>query len=126
MLRGFSTVTFYADNHAVAKEWYSTLPGQVPYFERPGYCEFRVGECYDEPGIIDAAFAPPNATGAPLGAIVYWHVADVTTALSTLLAAGGVRIPARHRPRWRLHHNCGSRSVRQHHRTHPQPAPRGA
>lgn len=42
-LRGLTTVCFWADDLTVAKKWYSELLCIAPYFERPGYVEFRVG-----------------------------------------------------------------------------------
>ncbi len=44
MLRGFATISFWADDLEAAKKWYAELLGVEPYFERPGYCEFRLGD----------------------------------------------------------------------------------
>ena len=45
MLRGLTTVSFFADDLEAAKKWYSALLGTDPYFERPvggpaAYIEF--------------------------------------------------------------------------------------
>jgi predicted enzyme related to lactoylglutathione lyase len=97
-LRGFATVNFYAADLDAAKKWYSEVFEMTPYFERPGYIEFRVGDYEHEMGIIDAKWAPPGAaghpamggpaTGAPAGSIIYWHVDDVEGAYQRLLDLG--------------------------------------
>ena len=87
-LRGMTTVTFYAADLAAAKAWYTTLLGVAPYFDRPGYLEWRLGDRQGELGIVDAAYAPPGATDGPAGAILYWHVDDVAGEVGRLLAAG--------------------------------------
>ena len=50
MLRGFATVSFWADDLEAATKWYTELLGVEPYFQRPGrrgpaaYVEFRIGD----------------------------------------------------------------------------------
>jgi predicted enzyme related to lactoylglutathione lyase len=88
MLRGLTTVSFWAADLAAAKKWYAELLGIDPYFERPGYAEFRLGDYQHELGLIDSRYAPdPSATG-PAGAVVYWHVDDLTATLEKLLSMG--------------------------------------
>jgi predicted enzyme related to lactoylglutathione lyase len=88
MLRGLATVSFWAADLAAAKKWYAELLGIEPYFERPGYAEFRLGDYQHELGLIDSRYAPdPSATG-PSGAVVYWHVDDVTATLEKLRSMG--------------------------------------
>jgi predicted enzyme related to lactoylglutathione lyase len=93
MLRGLSTVTFWADDLIAAKKWYAELLGIDPYFERPdaehpAYIEFRLGDYQHELGIIDRRYAPKAATAGPGGAVVYWHVDDLAAALEKLIAMG--------------------------------------
>ncbi|MFD7322395.1 VOC family protein [Streptomyces sp. NPDC059875] len=88
MLRGLTTVSFWAADLAVAKAWYTELLGGEPYFERPGYAEFRIGDYQHELGLIDSAYAPAGATTGPGGAIVYWHVDDVRATFERLLSLG--------------------------------------
>ncbi|MGI5169667.1 VOC family protein [Spirillospora sp. CA-253888] len=94
MLRGLTTVTFYADDLPAARDWYSELLGIEAYFERsgpdgrPGYVEFRVGDYLHELGILHSRFAPADRGGAPGGAIVHWHVDDLNAVLERLLALG--------------------------------------
>jgi predicted enzyme related to lactoylglutathione lyase len=93
-LRGLATVNFYAPDVKAAKKWYSELLGIEPYFERPdsehpAYIEFRLGDYQHELGIIDSKYAPKGAaadTGG--GAVVYWHVDDVTATLERVKAMG--------------------------------------
>ncbi|MGW0753478.1 VOC family protein [Streptomyces sp. NPDC002587] len=89
MLRGLTTVSFWAADLAAAKRWYSELLGVEPYFERPGYAEFRLGDYQHELGLIDARYAPGGAAAAgPGGAVVYWHVDDVRAVFEKLLSMG--------------------------------------
>ena len=90
MLRGLTTVRFHAADLAAAKRWYTELLGVRPYFERPGYAEFRIGDYQHELGLLDSTYvsdlgAHPDKAG---GAVVYWHVDDVRATLERLLALG--------------------------------------
>jgi predicted enzyme related to lactoylglutathione lyase len=86
-LRGLATLNFFAADHNAAKQWYTDLLGMPPYFERPGYMEFRIGDYQHELGIIDAKYAP-HSTAAPGGAVMYWHVDDLEGTLERLLSLG--------------------------------------
>jgi predicted enzyme related to lactoylglutathione lyase len=88
MLRGFATISFWADDLEAAKKWYAGLLGIEPYFERPGYCEFRVGDHEDELGLIDSRYAPGGSATGPAGAVMHWHVDDVRAVLEKLLSMG--------------------------------------
>ena len=89
MLRGMATVNYWADDLEAAKDWYAELLSIEPYFERPGYYEFRVGDYGHELGLIDARYAPDgHGAGGPAGAVLHWHVDDVGTALERLLSMG--------------------------------------
>ena len=87
MLRGLCTISYYAADLEAAKRWYTELLGVEPYFDRPGYAEFRVGDYQHELGVIDSRYAPDQATG-PAGAVGFWQVDDVTAALEKLLTMG--------------------------------------
>ncbi len=88
MLRGLTTVSFWAADLAAAKRWYTELLGIEPYFERPGYIEYRLGDYQHELGIIDSRYAPDSSATGPAGAIVYWHVDDVHALFAKLLSMG--------------------------------------
>jgi predicted enzyme related to lactoylglutathione lyase len=93
-LRGFATISYWADDMEAAKAWYSELLGRAPYFERSGpdgklaYVEFRIGDYQHELGLIHRRFAPAQATAGSGGAIMYWHVDDIEAALNNLKAMG--------------------------------------
>lgn len=77
MLRGLTTVSFWADDVIAARDWYAELLGIEPYFQRPeegppAYIEFRIGADEDELGLIDRRYAPPGASRDPGGAVIYW------------------------------------------------------
>src|SRR5213080_915812 len=85
MLRGLTTVSFFADDVTAARDWYAELLGIQPYFVRPAegtpvYVEFRIGDYQHELGIIDGRFAPRPRPHQAGGAVIYWHVDDVRAA----------------------------------------------
>ncbi|GAB3149488.1 VOC family protein [Amycolatopsis stemonae] len=84
MLRGMATVSYFADDHEAAKAWYTEFLGVEPYFERPGYAEFRIGDYQHELGLVDGKYGPAGRGGA----IVYWHVDDLAATVARLLALG--------------------------------------
>lgn len=93
MLRGFATISYWANDLEAAKNWYTDLLGVEPYFIRPeegppGYVEFRVGDYQDELGIIDRRYAPEGSAGGPGGVVMYWHVDDVAATFERLLSMG--------------------------------------
>src|SRR3954468_3351770 len=88
MLRGLTTIRFHTADLAAAKRWYTELLGIEPYFDRPGYFEFRLGDFEAELGVIDARYAPAGSQDAPGGAIVYWHVDDVESVAGRLIELG--------------------------------------
>lgn len=104
ILRGLTTVSFWAADLEAAKRWYTELLGIAPYFERSGpdgklaYIEFRLGDYQHELGIIDRNYAPKGATAGPGGAVVYWHVDDVAATLEKLTALRAIEYqPLTHR-----------------------------
>lgn len=94
MLRGFATISFYADDIAAARRWYAELLGVQPYFERsapggaPAYVEFRIGDHQAELGIIDSRYRPGGPATGHGGAVMYWHVDDLGATVDRLVAMG--------------------------------------
>ena len=92
MLRGLSTLRFHAFDLEAAKRWYTELLGIAPYFERPGYIEFRLGDHQHELGILDSRYrgqlGQSDAAAQPGGAVVYWHVDDLDAALDRAVSLG--------------------------------------
>ena len=87
-LRGLATISFYATDHEAAKKWYTEFLGVEPYFNAPGYAEFRIGDYEHEFGIIDRKYAPKGTGETPGGAIAYWHVDDLQATFDRLIALG--------------------------------------
>lgn len=88
MLRGLSTVTYWAADHEAATRWYTELLGIAPYFERPGYAEFRIGDYQHELGLIDSRYNTAGEAAGPGGAVMYWHVDDAAAAFEKLISMG--------------------------------------
>lgn len=88
VLRGLATIIFYAKDHEAAKKWYSEFLGVEPYFNVPGYTEFRLGDYQHELGIIDANYAPEGYSAKPSGAIAHWHVDNLQGTLDKLISMG--------------------------------------
>jgi predicted enzyme related to lactoylglutathione lyase len=93
MLRGLTTVSFFADDIVAARAWYAELLGIEPYFVReaggaPVYVEFRIGDYQHELGIVDSRFAAGPRPGTAGGAIVYWHTDDVRASFERLVSMG--------------------------------------
>ena len=98
MLRGLTTITYFADDVPAAVAWYTEVLGVSPYFSRdvqgkPAYVEFRIGDYQHELGLIESKYAPFN-TQAPVGAIMYWHVDDVNATFDRLLSMGAKQLEA--------------------------------
>jgi len=87
MLRGMATVSYFAEDLEAAKAWYTELLGVPPYFGRPGYAEFRIGDYQHELGLIDSSHAP-HPTGAAAGTVLYWHVDDLAATVARLEELG--------------------------------------
>ncbi|WP_156754426.1 VOC family protein [Actinokineospora pegani] len=93
MLRGLTTVNFFADDVAEARDWYAEALGVEAYFERPvddrpAYIEFRIGDYQHELGILDSRFAPHRGADGPAGAMVYWHVDEIEPVMDRFVALG--------------------------------------
>lgn len=93
MLRGLATISYFADDLAAARAWYTELLGVEPYYAfphegPPAYVEFRIGDYEHELGLIDRKFAPHAKTAAPAGVVAFWHVDDLPAAIERLLAMG--------------------------------------
>jgi predicted enzyme related to lactoylglutathione lyase len=93
MLRGFCTITYWADDMPAATRWYAELLGVEPYFARPVdgppvYVEFRIGDYQAELGLLDRRFAPQGAATTPGGVVMNWHVDDIEATFGRLLSMG--------------------------------------
>jgi predicted enzyme related to lactoylglutathione lyase len=107
MLRGLTTVTFFAADLSAARDWYAELLGVEPYFAKEvggavAYVEFRIGDHQAELGLLDARFAPPGRCDAPGNShageracegvaqpgMTYWAVDDIEATLARLRDLG--------------------------------------
>lgn len=93
MLRGMSTVTYYADDLEEARAWYTEFLGVEAYLERRtpdgalGYVEFRIGDYQAELGLVQRQFEVTPSDG-PAGAILFWAVDDLDATLARLHELG--------------------------------------
>lgn len=79
MFQGLRTVIYPAPDLDAAKEWWSSVLGQQPYFDEPYYVGFNVGGY--ELGL------DPN--GDPeYGSITYWGVPNIEDAMGVLMGGG--------------------------------------
>ena len=92
-LRGIAQVNISANDVKKARDWYGNFLGGEPYFQRPdannpAYVEFRVGDYAHELGIIDRNYLPEQTRTSPGGAVVRWHVDDLSATLAQLIKLG--------------------------------------
>lgn len=78
-LQGLRTTIYPAPDLDAAKRWWTGLLGHEPYFDQPFYVGYEVAGY--ELGLL------PDADPAD-GALTYWGVDDVASAVAELLAAG--------------------------------------
>src|SRR5690606_19509867 len=96
VLRGLTTVTFFADDVGEAARWDTELLGVGPYFVRPeapspaAHVELRLGDFQHAVGTADRRYAPPAATKGPGGVVAYWHVDDIEGTLAKMLELGAI------------------------------------
>lgn len=82
--QGLRTVIYAAPDLEKARAWYSSILGIAPYFDQPFYVGFNVGGY--ELGLDPDSSSTPDGAGG--GAVVYWGVADSSSALERLLFLG--------------------------------------
>ena len=81
MFLGLRTVVYYVDDIEKAKNWYSTVLNQKPYFDEPFYVGFNVGG-------YELGLHPEEDRAKGLGHAAYWGVDDAESALKRLLERG--------------------------------------
>ena len=80
MIRGLRTVVYHVSDLAQAKDWYSRVLEQQPYFDQPFYVGYSVGGF--ELGLV------PDGKPGPGGTVAYWGVADAAAAVKRLETLG--------------------------------------
>ncbi|HEX2179052.1 MAG TPA: VOC family protein [Actinomycetota bacterium] len=79
MFQGLRTVIYPAPDLDAAKEWWSSVLGQQPYFDEPFYVGFNVGGY--ELGLN------PDADPED-GPVTYWGVPKIEDAMGVLMGGG--------------------------------------
>ena len=93
MLRGFATVSFFAEDMAAAKAWYTELLELEPYFAVPN-AETPViwsgGSATSSASSASSTPSSPRTTVStkPAGAVIFWHVDDLEGSVERLLSLG--------------------------------------
>jgi hypothetical protein len=80
-LTGLRTVIYPSNDLEADKAWWANLLGTQPYFDQPFYVGFNVAG-YELALLPDA---DPSD-----GALVYWGVDDVPTAVQAAIASGSI------------------------------------
>ena len=80
MILGLRTAIYPAPDLAAAKDWYSKVLGQAPYFDEPFYVGYSVGGF--ELGLL------PNGQPGTAGPQPLWGVANIESAYARLLELG--------------------------------------
>ena len=80
MIRGLRTVIYHVTDLAQAKDWYSRVLEQPPYFDQPFYVGYSVGG-------FELGLVPDGAPG-PGGTVAYWGVSDAAAAVKRLETLG--------------------------------------
>ena len=92
-LRGVAQVNISAHDVIKARDWYALFLGIKPYFQRPNvvtpaYVEIRLGDYQHELGIIDRNYLLEQTRTSSGGAVVRWHVDDLSATLAQLIKLG--------------------------------------
>ncbi len=82
MILGLRTAIYPVSDLKSAKEWYSLVLGQDPYFDQPFYVGFAVGGF--ELGLL------PQGEAGISGAQPLWGVDDADEELARIVSLGGV------------------------------------
>lgn len=82
MLKGLRTVIYPAPDLKKAKEWYSRIIGESPYFDEPYYVGFDIGG-------YELGLQPDREPGVN-GSIVYWGVDDIKKTWKLLIQEGAI------------------------------------
>ncbi|RTQ48565.1 VOC family protein [Hymenobacter gummosus] len=81
MLQGLRTIVYPVRDLARARQWYTQVLGQPPYFDEPFYVGFSVGG-------YELGLDPNGPAAGAGGPVTYWGVADAASAYIRLLELG--------------------------------------
>ncbi len=81
--QGLRTAAFKVGDIERARDWYTTILGQPPYFDEPFYVGFNVGG-------YELGLQPEEASpaGMPENVVAYWGVEDAAASYERLLQLG--------------------------------------
>lgn len=80
MFKGLRTVIYPAPDLKKAKEWYTAILGEEPYFDEEFYVGFDIGG-------YELGLQPDRNPGIA-GSIVYWGVTDIKKTWEKLIELG--------------------------------------
>jgi catechol 2,3-dioxygenase-like lactoylglutathione lyase family enzyme len=78
---GLRTAVYYVEDMQKARDWYTSVLGQPPYFDEPFYVGFNVGG-------FELGLHPAEGRSKGEGHAAYWGVDNAETALQKLLELG--------------------------------------
>jgi predicted enzyme related to lactoylglutathione lyase len=82
MTEGMKTILYPVKDLKAAKSLYGALLGVEPVMDEPYYVGYKVdGQ--------DVGLDPSGHSKGMTGALGYWHVDDISTAIAAAVAAGG-------------------------------------
>ena len=81
MFLGLRTAVYYVDDMQKARDWYSSVLGQQPYFDEPFCVGFNVAG-------FELGLHPDEGRPKGEGHAAYWGVDNAETALHKLLERG--------------------------------------
>ena len=87
MVKGLGTVIYPVTDLNRAKEWYASAFQQQPYFDQPFYVGFNIAG-------YELGLDPnqPVTGGARGGALAYWRVAEIQSAVQHFVATGATEV----------------------------------
>ncbi len=85
MLLGLQTALYYVEDVFAARDWYSSVLGEKPYFDEPFYVGFNVGG-------FELGLHPLEGKSIVRGdvPVAYWGVDNADKALAKLLELGAI------------------------------------
>ncbi len=80
MIHGMRTTIYPVADLAAAKDWFTQVFSQAPYFDQPFYVGFNIGGF--ELGLV------PDGQPGTAGATVYWGVDHIEAEVARIVALG--------------------------------------
>ncbi len=81
MIKGIRLIVYPVKDVAQATALYSKLLGVAPYFEKPYYVGFKVGD-------QEIGLDPNGHAEGMTGSVIYWQVSDIKESLQSYRDAG--------------------------------------